>query len=353
MKWKYLIFCACISLFTVACDKEDALESVVDFSTPYVLEDDPNDPVVHKRYELYQKYAVSVFFNDTLSVKEIGKGYDGAPIYRYETLDYSWEFTKNNNMDLRFVYLTDVDEQMQALEYVETYLSLISKAMRPFSILLVKELESGDESYDYLEGLRTLFIAGAEAYEDETAVKESCMKMVNTMVLKKVNQNEAIKLKFEDVSGKNNWYYKNWENNLDCVFSVNMKLYFQMGGRLENAFDENKLQAIANDYMTSMYQAYMPAYAGANLAGNIDAVRATRDEFVRMVGNFGFISGDPTYSHIYSPKLDQDMEAFVTAIITLGANGFAERYGGSPLVMEKYDILAEYIVGDLGVNLDF
>lgn len=355
MKWKYLIFCACVSLFMVACDKEDTLESVVDFSTPYVLEDDPNDPVAHKRYELYQQYAVSVFFKDTLSVKEIGKGYDGTPIYRYETLDYAWEFTNNSGANIKFVYLTEVEEQLKALDYVETYLSIISKSMRPFSILLVKEINLNDETPDYVDdGLRTLFIAGAENYEDEVAIKESCMAMVNSMVLKKVDQNEALKLQFTDVSGKNNWYFSNWKTHLGCTFSANMQLYFQMGGRLENAFDESKLQAIADDYMTSMYQSFMPAYAGANLAGNIDAVRATRDEFVRMAGNFGFISGETTYgSHNYSPRENQDLEAYVSAIISLGANGFAERYGASPLVMQKYKILADYIVEELGVNLDF
>ena len=252
-------------------------------------------------------------------------------------------------------YVPELTEQLKALDYVETYLSIISKSMRPFSILLVKEINLNDETPDYVDdGLRTLFIAGAETYEDEVAIKESCMAMVNSMVLKKVDQNEALKLQFTDVSGKNNWYFSNWKTHLGCTFSANMQLYFQMGGRLENAFDESKLQAIADDYMTSMYQSFMPAYAGANLAGNIDAVRATRDEFVRMAGDFGFISGETTYgSHNYSPRENQDLEAYVSAIISLGANGFAERYGASPLVMQKYKILADYIVEELGVNLDF
>lgn len=78
-------------LLAVSCDNtEDVLENKIDFSSPYVINDDADDPIQHHRYLIYEKYGVPVFFNDTVSETFIGMGYDGKPIYRYETLDFNW-----------------------------------------------------------------------------------------------------------------------------------------------------------------------------------------------------------------------------------------------------------------------
>ena len=46
---------------------EDALKPEIDFSSPYVMQDNPSDPVQHHCYEVYKQYGVSVFFNDTIT----------------------------------------------------------------------------------------------------------------------------------------------------------------------------------------------------------------------------------------------------------------------------------------------
>ena len=54
---------ACLLL---ACQKEDGITPGTGFENLYTIQDDPNDSIQHKRYELYTTYGVPVFFNDTI-----------------------------------------------------------------------------------------------------------------------------------------------------------------------------------------------------------------------------------------------------------------------------------------------
>ena len=78
----------------IACSKESTLESRINLDELYVIQDDPDDPVKHRIYEIYETYGIPVYFNDTigrifwitdvqgrpgyLSVKlDLARGYDG------------------------------------------------------------------------------------------------------------------------------------------------------------------------------------------------------------------------------------------------------------------------------------
>ena len=91
----YIILCLC-ALCVSSCGKEDVLENKIDFSSDYEIKDDPNNPIQHHKYLIYQKYGIPVFFNDTVSATVTGTNYDGKPIYRYETLDLNWSFSSHN-----------------------------------------------------------------------------------------------------------------------------------------------------------------------------------------------------------------------------------------------------------------
>ena len=62
MKLKHFIYSICLAGLTLSsCQKEEDLEGTVDLSSPYVLEDS-DDPIDHRRYELYRDYGVAIFF---------------------------------------------------------------------------------------------------------------------------------------------------------------------------------------------------------------------------------------------------------------------------------------------------
>lgn len=56
----YIILCLC-ALCVSSCGKEDVLENKIDFSSDYKIKDDPNDPIQHHKYLIYQKYGIPVF----------------------------------------------------------------------------------------------------------------------------------------------------------------------------------------------------------------------------------------------------------------------------------------------------
>lgn len=55
-----------IALFSLLACAESELINEIKVSDLYVIQDNPNDPVQHRRYEIYKTYGVSTFFNDTI-----------------------------------------------------------------------------------------------------------------------------------------------------------------------------------------------------------------------------------------------------------------------------------------------
>ena len=77
---KHVIILLIALVCVTSCSKEDAIDKQTVLENVYTIEDDPNDPVQHKRYQIYQTYQVPVYFNDTISVKEIGTDWYGNPV---------------------------------------------------------------------------------------------------------------------------------------------------------------------------------------------------------------------------------------------------------------------------------
>ena len=75
---------ACLLL---ACQKEDGITPGTGFENLYTIQDDPNDSIQHKRYELYTTYGVPVFFNDTIGKVFVKTDVNGDSVFRYETLE--------------------------------------------------------------------------------------------------------------------------------------------------------------------------------------------------------------------------------------------------------------------------
>lgn len=88
---KYMIWLLA-ALVLGACQKEDDLGNEIDFSNPYVITDDADDPVQQERYRLYTEYGVSVYFSDTVGQVYVRDDIYGNPVYRYEVLDPCWTF---------------------------------------------------------------------------------------------------------------------------------------------------------------------------------------------------------------------------------------------------------------------
>ena len=60
----------CFCLLMIACSKESTLESRINLDELYVIQDDPDDPVKHRIYEIYETYGIPVYFNDREDIFE-------------------------------------------------------------------------------------------------------------------------------------------------------------------------------------------------------------------------------------------------------------------------------------------
>ena len=131
-----------IGLLT-ACGDEDELTNSIDFTSPYAqIVDDPDNLVQHERYELFQEFGVPIYFNDTIATRVTGKDLQGNDVYTTETIDLNWGFQSHdkNSVAYKFDYLTTEEEQIGALDFARTYLSMTTEKMRPFCLLLVDTL---------------------------------------------------------------------------------------------------------------------------------------------------------------------------------------------------------------------
>ena len=70
---RFIYMCFC--LLMIACSKESTLESRINLDELYVIQDDPDDPVKHRIYEIYETYGIPVYFNDTIGrIKQTSMG---------------------------------------------------------------------------------------------------------------------------------------------------------------------------------------------------------------------------------------------------------------------------------------
>lgn len=341
MKHIFLIgFLCSMALAFNACDDSEELENKIDFSSPYVLTDDPSDPVNHHRYEIYKKYGVPVFFNDTVSKTLIGKNHDGTPLYRYETLDFKWSFS-GYDRDTKFEvhYIENPEVQEKALKMVDEFLSHASKPMRPFSIFLPSDLiiikSNGTEKPKYWSGFRTLIIPEAQTIASDK-IAEFASNTLITMVKDKVTSNENLVNRFGEVSDKEKWYGKSWAD-LGCVWGVEHKGTYWKPSQIYDPLYINR-------HITD------PANSGVSTMEEFEAERAL---VFQQIGRFGFISGNVRdYSdHLQSPRnITTDLNDYLTQMIDLGSKEFLNRFGGAPLVLKKYNIIADYINNELEVE---
>lgn len=332
-----------------ACSEEELTGNLVDCSTPYVIVDNPDDAVAHRCYQIYEKYQVPVFFRDTLTRTFLGLDIYGDSLFRYETIDMNWNFTSHTGADIeyRHHYITDEAKQMEALDFVETYLSLVSEKMRPFCILLTDTTEvisaQSTETPEFIVNFRALVLSQIlqeEGQEPETGRDTlRAQEIIRSMVWGRVQANDRVKARFGAISSKENWYERPWKpspndpnnNNLGCSYQYTGDSWILSYNYL---YSEEDIPDILSAY-----------------GWTFEEFTVIRDELYKDIGQFGFICGDKYVNTSKSPDADYDLEYYVNKMLELSYDEFMKRYGMSPLVVEKYNILYDFIAGELGVDL--
>lgn len=358
---KKILYALAICGLLVGCG-EDELTNSIDFSSPYVITDNPSDPIQHRCYEIYQKYGVSVFFNDTIQTTLTGSDHKGNPIYQYETLDLNWDFTSHDGRTVtyKYDYLTRQEDKENALRFVDSYLSVASKSMRPFSILLtdtIRKVTSSEVNVKnvYLSNFRLLAMARLRSYTD-TQIDSLSHAIIRNTVTEKIKLNTTLTARFWEISSKSNWYGLTWIGSEGLGVTSE---YFQDGNKNpglspNHIWDDDAYENSCESYQLSKYNVQYGGWTE-------EKFEAAREEIISTIGQFGFISGadDVTsgsttaaMGHLKSPSKSEDLNFYIETILELSESEFKARYGGSSLVMKKYNILATYITETLEIDLN-
>ena len=89
------------------------------------------------------------------------------------------------------------------------------------------------------------------------------------------------------------------------------------------------------------------------IAKDEEEAQNMRKAMIAEIAQFGFLTGWKQ-SGAYAPSDDsEDREQYLQALLYLGDGGFRQRYGEFPLVMQKYELLYNFITQSLGLNLNY
>ena len=323
-----------LALLILGCEKENGLTSQIELENLYEIKDDPSDPIKHRVYEIYDRYGVPVYFNDTIGKIFVKRDVTGKDVYRYETLDLAWGFTSYNRLTYTYEYMTDPEEQLKALGIIEDYLKLAAKPLWPFNFFVTKSAKTIDtqdqekiyEKGSYTINYRTVLMTGDWTDSQIITLPETMMK---EMVKSKIMNYTDLLAAFNDVSDKV-WYGPMWSELdphwYDYVDGTTWPRYFFGPSALSDSWFGCNVMA------------------PEELAEFRAAVRAA-------IGQFGFVSGSKFTSVMSPANMEDDLNAYITEILQHSKEEFEQLWGDSPLVMKKYEILCKIITDELGVEL--
>lgn len=351
---KILILLICI--VAVACSKEDAIVPAVNVTSPYILSRPTgNDSIELRRYAIYEKYGVPVFFNDTVAKRQIGTDAKGNPYYVSETLDLKWSFTNyENNVSYEITHYTTDDERSRALAFLEYYLENTPVKLRPFSIYLVDHFKQNNKDELYMDGFRTLVLAQTDSLEKQPPLpwdpdwNSFKTEVVNSMVLRRVQQNDNVVARFNYISGKNEWYDKFWkdEGNVKGLGCTSPVIGYAVW--CEPTYFITRTSTFRRMYSSYYTRIFPDKTKPSSAVLNVEA-DAARELLMKEFAQFGFIHSDENNSK-KTPSKGYDLKIYVETMLSMGSEGFKNSFGNYSLIMKKYDIIAEYLTKDIGLE---
>lgn len=300
----------------LGCEDENIVSEPSYYENFWEIKDNPNDPVQHRAFEIYQQYGVPVFLNDTIGKIFVKVDIHGDSVFRYETIDLNWNFSSESyNTPYTHTYIKETDKCLVALELAAKYLETIPAGIYPFSMLLtektVRPSMSGDVT-SISSGIffRTLLLSDVLKQNTDAKVKKYINKIMIDVILNKMDDNAVNN--FSKVSASKHYDVK-WEKlepNLPDNFDPDILTD-------SNALEEDK--------------------------------KAVRD----VLGKYGFVSNyeqldfDDDWELVYfdctPPYPDIDLQGYINEIVSVTPEEFERRWGNYPLVMQKYELIRDYV----------
>lgn len=307
---KRILYISLLILAGVACRKEDSPTPTTDWVNGFDALEGATDATSVLRREFLAETGCYLLFNDTIHKELVRYNEDGEAVYSIETVDLSYSISSAGRDKQSFIYLTGIDQQKEAVEFVKKrLLAPMSESIYPYSVLLADsiyntafyfEYGSDETGYygsrdfvRYYSGERCLAISTGDIRDmDESEQKEVVKEIVSAMIVSKFSADE---------------------NQLASFYAYFGRLYGLEYGYLDEYYEE---------------------YEGWN--GNED------------IREFGFLSGtlefnDYEWSYLLTtPSKAQDLIDYLDALFG-DEEFFLEENAEFPIVLQKYAILKEKV----------
>ena len=279
-----IIILGCLFFF-IACNKEEdgKLKPTDTHRDWFVVYDDPNDPLKHEIFLIYEAFKVPIFIDDTIGEEERVDPY-GNPYTHYEVLDVLYKINGGET------YLSDTcietrntTDLMNGVKLIKEYvLPLIPFRIAPMSYFIVEELYAHSlEKGRYFSGMQTTVIA-------------------NLSYLKDMSQEE-------------------WKDLGTEIASVDFAQYVMEECERELL----PFYKVSNDvYGHSVYDRTLLA------TGNPPVLSTPTEEYGMLM-----LDGKSTLTQ------EQDIIQFIKQVLLGDKNAFMEKYKEWPLVKQKYEIM--------------
>lgn len=338
-----------------ACQKEDKITPNIGYENLYTIHDDPNDSIQHKRYELYKKYGVPIYFNDTIGKVFVKLDINGDSVFHHETLDLNWTFSGSNagSVTYQVTRIKDPGLMMKSLRFAEIFLERCQPALYPYALWLTDKCyqlsSEGVIEKDIISRYRNLMFSWIDRLKKEDMPDKS-IEYRNEVVKLKV-QNYENALKSFNIVVDESMYEKTWFS----IYPQERLPYWSESGSstwypwpMEEEWAKDK-----------SYRQDMTSYGNYTHPDWPQGVWTDEDvdnytEYCRsLVGAIGFVCYDAVRNNSkFTPaNTDVDLELYLDEMLKYNRKQFMERWESSPLVLKKYEILYAIIRDELGVEL--
>lgn len=334
----------------VGCRKEGEILPQLQLENLYEIKNNSSDSIQKRVYDIYDRYGVTVVFNDTLGKVFVKQDIKGDSVFTYETVDPAWGFTGYANVDYYYTYLTDPDEQSKMLDVVEKFLNRCSKVLYPQVILLLDsyytEASNGSvETFSdggFLVTYRSLLLCNAQRPNVLASLPEDIMR---TFIIQRISDYTLQLASFHRLS--KDYIGKSWEA-IGAVYLKEPITYEEDGWWGPEVYTVTQFRDAPLYNTASCLQDDWWGLRDYDL----DLVEKFRKAVRQLIGPYGFVSQTNKGAGNRPPEDEKDdLQLFVKEMLRFSKAEFKKLWGDSELVMQKYDILYDLLSNELGVKL--
>lgn len=311
-----LACCLLMALLATNCRKEKMPSPSFLDENYFVVEDDPNDPVQHARYEFFKSTGIASFSNDTIKKKQVGE-IDGKPRYTYYTL--SIDYTMYGDFNMSFKLVSDKTQ-------IPAFLDLLKQDLLP-------RLPARIHVPSILM-LDSVYYAGFTAQNTQIADGWTAVQGFNTI---------GISVK-----------------NVAAMSDIEKRIYVAsiMAGIAEKRLNELYDERLQQEFFSISRAAMNAIMPGLEIYFGIPfmyAFPAGNQPAANSVGILKYprvkLAETPPMNDLESmPRTSDDLRAFLTAGLCYTEEEFTNLYPNNALILEKFSVIRK-IVSDAGFKL--